>query len=177
MNGFLDQMRKHVAYVSVGPSTVRGQRTPGLVTSLRELLADVDLAQLATCGSTDFPNFLDGETERIERRMLAAARYWGIARKVLNIFLRAATYNHFLRDQFSLDRVESCLELPMDSLTANGLKARSQKHLLGRLPRWKGVRHLTPAANHQFQERATRIAELEKTLRVHLDIYLWLERG
>lgn len=174
MSDFLDQMHKHVAYTSVGPSTVRGQRTPGLVTKLRELLSEVDLAGLEAVEPQDFPNFLKSETKRIEQHMPAAARHWGIARKVLNIFLRAATYNHYLRRRFKLDRFEDLLELPMDSLTAKGLKSRSPARSL---PRWRGVKYLTPTDNQHFQARARQIAMERKTACVHLDIYLWLERA
>jgi hypothetical protein len=91
MGDFLTQMGKHVAYTSVGPSTVRGQRNPGLVSKLRELLSAVDLADIASREPQDFPNSLESETRRIEQNMPAASRHWGIARKVLNIFLRGAT--------------------------------------------------------------------------------------
>jgi hypothetical protein len=172
---FLAQMHRYVAYTSVGPSTVRGQRTPGLVAQLRELLSQVDLDELAACQPPAFPDFLNRETSRIQEGMPDEARYWGIARKVLNIFLRAATYNHYLRRQFPLDRFESVLELPMDSLTALGLKARSPARSL---PRWQGVKHLTQADNQRFQARALEIADAWGIpARVHLDIYFWLERG
>jgi hypothetical protein len=173
MDDFLTQMQKHVAYTSVGPSTVRGQRSPGLVGELRELLAAVDLAGLATCKPRDFTKILDAETTRIERSMPANARYWGVARKVLNIFLRGATYNHYLRSQFQLDRFEALLELPMDSLTAKGLKALSTARSL---PRWRGVKYLREVDNEQFQTRAEDIARQRDISRVHLDIYLWLDR-
>lgn len=173
MEDFLIQMHRHVAYTSVGASTVRGQRTPGLVSDLRELLAKVDLAGLADLEPGDFPSFLKAETKRIEQGMPTKSRHWGIARKVLNIFLRGAMYNHYLRREFKLHRFEDVLELPMDSLTAKGLKAKSKPRSL---PRWTGVKHLTASGNKHFQERAGEIASKHGMARVHLDIYLWLER-
>jgi hypothetical protein len=173
MKDLLAQMHRHVAYTSVGASTVRGQRTPGLVSELRDLLAKVDLAGLAQIEQSNFPKFLKAETNRIHQAMPAKSRHWGIARKVLNIFLRGATYNHYLRREFKLDRFERVLELPMDSLTAKGLKSLSPARSL---PRWKGVKHLRETDNEEFQRRALKIAENRCTLRVHLDIYLWLER-
>lgn len=173
MDDFLAQMRTHVAYTSVGASTVRGQKTPGLVSTLRVLLAEVDLERLAKLDPDDFPGFLKDETKRIKKGMPAKAQHWGVARKVLNIFLRSATYNHYLRHQFNLHRFEELLELPMDSLTAKGLKAISTPRSL---PRWMGVKYLTPAENKLFQVRAAEIASEREIARVHLDIYLWLER-
>ena len=83
----LTQMHRHIAYTSVGASTVRGQRTPGLVARLRELLSDLDLSRMTALKPHEFPSFLDAETERIKRRMPDGVRHWGIARKVINIFL------------------------------------------------------------------------------------------
>ena len=166
-------MKKYVAYTSVGASTVRGQKTPGLVSKLRQLLANVDLGKFARVKKSEFISLLDAETDAIRRRMPAGTQYWGIARKVLNIFLRGALYNIYLRQKFSLAPLEYLLEIPLDSLIVAGIKDRSP----GRsLPRWKGVKHLTEEASAVFQKRALEIASEQKLPRVHLDIYLWLDR-
>lgn len=105
--------------------------------------------------------------------MPSGIRHWGVARKVLNIFLRGATYNCYLRHAYSLGRLEDMLELPLDSLTVQGLKARSPQRSL---PCWHGVKHLTKGESDRFQDRASQIAKEHEVSRVHLDIFLWLER-
>ena len=105
--------------------------------------------------------------------MPPGARHWGVARKVLNIFLRGATYNWLLRDKYKLDRIEPVLELPLDSLTAKGLKSRSPKRSL---LQWHGVKHLKSEDSATFQNRAGEIAAEWQTERVHLDIVFWVER-
>lgn len=167
------QMHQWVAYTSVGPSTVRGQRSPGLVTKLRQLLAEVDLNEFSGCDPSDFDDLLNHQTATVKRRMPTGVRHWGIARKVLNIFLRGATYNCYLREMYRLARLEGSLELPLDSLTIKGLKSRSPKRSL---PRWHGVKHLEKDDSDRFQLRASEIASEHGVSRVHLDIYLWLER-
>lgn len=174
MKDFQTQMRYWVAYTSVGPSTVRGQRSPGLVSKLRSLLADVDLAKIGSFSPDPFASWLDAETLRIKQAMPRDKQHWGVARKVLNIFLRGATYNSFLRADFRLGEVESVLELPLDSLTAKGLRRLSPPRSL---PRWNGVKHLTQSDSDRFQQRANEIALKSETSRVHLDIYLFLDRG
>lgn len=169
----ITQMHRWVAYTSVGPSTVRGQRSPGLVANLRQKLAEIDLAKFAGCSPPDFPDLLDAQTASVKRHMPSGIRHWGIARKVLNIFLRGATYNCYLRHAYNLGGLEDMLELPLDSLTVQGLKARSPQRSL---PRWHGVRHLTKGASDRFQDRASEIAREHEVSRVHLDIFLWLER-
>lgn len=72
-----------------------------------------------------------------------------------------------------MDRIEDSLELPLDSLTVEGLKARSPKRSL---PHWHGVKHLAKQDSDRFQLRAAEIASEHGVSRVHLDIYLWLER-
>jgi hypothetical protein len=157
------QLKKYVAYTSVGASTVRGQRTPGLVSKLRELLMEeVDLCEFGRVSAHGFGPMLDAATEAIRSRMPPGTRHWGIARKVLNIFLRGAFYNIYLREAFGLAGLERLLELPLDSLTVVGMKKRSPARSL---PRWRGVKHLTPEHSASFQERALAIAESESTSR------------
>lgn len=144
-----------------------------MVTKLRDLLADIELGEFARCRPSRFEELLNVEAAKIVRRMPRDARHWGIARKVLNIFLRGATYNSFLREDFKLHRIERQLELPLDSLTVKGLKKRSPKRSL---PRWHGVKNLSEADSDRFQVRASEIAADLEVERIHLDIYLWLER-
>lgn len=173
-NGYLaDQMQRFVAYTSVGASTVRGQRSPGLVRVLRTLLYDVDLAAFSTCPTSDFSELLNDETRRIKNGMPLGTRHWGIARKVLNIFLRGANYNWLLRQEFGLARLDSVMELPLDSLTAKALKANSPPRSL---PRWRGVKHLAPVESALFQLRACEIAAGLGIDCVHLDIFWWVDR-
>jgi hypothetical protein len=116
---------------------------------------------------------LNDETERLLSGIPKSARHWGVARKSLNIFLRGATYNWHLRSEYRLSRVESWLELPLDSLTAKRLKEDSLKHPL---PRWKGVKYLSHADSDLFQARAHEIAKAKKIPRIHLDVFFWVNR-
>jgi hypothetical protein len=173
MKSFHDQMQRYVARLSVGASTVRGQRAPGLVTRCREELAAVDLRRFAVGNEATFKRRLNAETLRIQARLPQRCRHWGLARKVLNIFLRFALYNVHLRERFGLHKAEAFLEIPLDKFTAKGLQRRSPARSL---PRWPGVKHLTAGASERFQTRASEIAAKDGIDRVHLDIVLWLER-
>jgi len=88
-----------------------------------------------------FERLLDQETLTFKRRLPAGARHWGTARKALDVFLRDAAYNHYLREYFGLGPVEAWLEIPLDQDTAAGLRRDAPG---SGLPRWPGVRHLTP---------------------------------
>jgi N-glycosylase/DNA lyase len=60
----------------------------------------------------------------------------------------------------------------MDSLVAKGLKAEGKR---GQLPRWRGVKWLSPEENDQFQEFAADVARKRGIQRIHLDTFLWIE--
>lgn len=174
MNKFHVDMQRYVAWLSVGPSTARGQRTRGLVAQCRSMLAAIDLESFAVNDEAKFRSLLEERTLALQRGLPSRCQQWGLARKLLNIFLRSALYNAYLRERYELAHAEAFLELPLDKLTATGLISRSVGR---RLPRWTGVKHLQPDASDLFQRRASEIASEHRIARVHLDITLWLDRG
>lgn len=97
------------------------------------------------------------------------SRSWGVARKALNLFLRDAFFNTYLRKRFKLLRAEACCEVPLDGVVANGLRMRLPK----KLPSWPGVRPLTKEVSDAYQTAAMQEARRMHFSRVHLDIYLW----
>jgi hypothetical protein len=52
-------------------------------------------------------------------------------------------------------------------------RSLGQRDYEDRLPRWKGVSHLTPEANASYQEAAKQIAKASSICRVHLDMKYW----
>ena len=170
---FDSQMRAWVAYTSVGASTVRGLRTPGVVSALRKLLAQIDLNTLEKLEPSKFAKWLDEQTIAIKKRLPQKARFWGVARKCLNIFLRGACYNFYLRKSYQLQRIEQELELPLDSITVKKLKENSPANPL---PRWLGVKRLRPEDSSDFQQFARQLAQQRDQARIHLDIDFWGNR-
>ena len=90
---------------------------------------------------------------------------WGVARKCLNLFFRDSLYNFYLRTEYDLTKFEPFLEIPLDRFVGDALWEKDMS-----LPRWKTVKGLTPGDSAKFQAAALRIAELEGTHRVHLDM-------
>jgi hypothetical protein len=84
-----------------------------------------------------------------------------------------STYDHYLREEFKLYQLEEVLELSRDCLTAKGLKSINTPRSL---PRWNGVKYLTPNDNTHFQERAAELALESESAREHLANYIWLDR-
>jgi hypothetical protein len=93
---------------------------------------------------------------------------WGPARKFLNIFVRDAFYDFYLREAYSLACLEAELEIPLDSYVGRRLREKDT-----RLPRWKRVIDLTPEASALFQNGAAGVAKELGTYRVHLDVIYW----
>lgn len=165
----LNAIQSHAARGSVGASTVRGRGNAGTAKAAREFLRAIDLATFGS-GSAAFTAALDRSTDNLRAALPLAARHWGIARKVLNIFLRSCLYTTYLNAEFGLDRAEDSFELPLDSITALNLKRAAGR---GNLPPWPGVKHLSPSLSAQFQRAAAEEAAKRGVSRVHLDAVWW----
>ena len=149
---------------------LRGQGGKGVVGAARDYCKALNLGKLASFKrELTFVEYLDRATKELTR----SSQYlrWGAARKALNLFLRDALYNIYLNKAFKLDRVESWLEIPLDSVVAKGLRAMAER---GELPAWPGLKQLIPEISSKYQEFAKRQANKMDISRVHLDIYLWL---
>jgi len=156
------------ARVAVGPSSVRGQRAPGLVEAARVHLGSLDLRPLGVSRPDLFRRRLDRATERLARALPARGRSWGVSRKLLNIFLRDSFYTTYLCRGFRLDRAEYLFEIPLDSITARRLRAQLGR---GQLPRWEGVKRVSQSINAEY--RAAAVAAARDVARVHLDAFWW----
>lgn len=165
-DAFIHAVQCKVARQSVTVSAVRGQRTHGLVHAARNALVDLPLGPFGTSRRAVFSRHLDLATTHIRCRLPRAARTYGIARKVLNIFLRNALYTTYLRDNYDLARSEAFYEIPLDSIVAHAMRKNLPR---GSLPRWQGVKNLTPAVNALYQSAAQTLAADVAVPRVHLD--------
>jgi len=159
-----------VARISVGPSTVRGRGNTGVAKAARAYLRSIDLSRFGTTDECEFQTALNEETEALRRAFPEGARRWGLARKVLNIFLRDCAYTIYLAKEFNLSLAEDYFEIPLDSITAKELR----KTKSGRtLPRWLGVIHLHPRLSQQYQSAARKEAKMQGVSRMHLDALWW----
>lgn len=157
--------------MAVSASAARGQRAPGLVEAARRYLAVLPLRQFGVSREEVFRSRLDRATQRLTAALPGRGRSWGVARKLLNIFLRDALYTSYLRDRFRLGASEQFYELPLDSITAKRLR---REVAAGQLPRWKGVKYLIPEVSQQYQTAAAAIAIARGIARAHLDAYWWV---
>jgi hypothetical protein len=138
----------------------------GDIQCVRKFMDNLDIRQFSS--PAKFAHSLDLATKSLAKRLPKGR--WGAARKFLNIYLRNITYNFHLRQKYRLDRVESLLELPMDSFAAKGLHTEPEGNVL---PRWKGVIHLTPESSAIYQVVAALVAARLTICRVHLDLHYW----
>jgi|SRR5665213_196841 len=167
---FLHIIQCRAARIAVGPSAVRGRGHAGVSKSAREHLKSVDLAPFGTKNEKRFKAALDEDTEELRCALPKKAQKWGLARKVLNIFLRDCAYTIYLTQAYHLLLAEEFFEIPLDSITATELKRVSGR---GYLPRWPGVKHVTPELNAEFQRAAVGEAKKQGVARLHLDAFWW----
>ena len=165
----IENLRLRTAELSVAPSTVRKAGAPGTVRAAREALKSVDLGRFAVDSKSKFLEELDRETQTVRRRLPSGARHWGIARKVLNIFLRSCVQHRALSAALGLARLEFWLEIPLDSYTARGIHMCSGETL----PRWKSVKSLSPEQSAAYQAAARRLAQRVGCRPVHLEACWW----
>jgi len=166
---FLAAVQSRVARISVGASTVRGRGNKGAVYAARSYFRTLNLSDFGT-DTRKFSRVLDRKTQELLSLLPRGARHWGIARKLLNIFLRDCFYTTYLESKFKLGRIEEVLEIPLDSITAKHIKQVVNR---GELPAWPGVKHVTPTLSAQFQDIAATEAAKHKVARIHLDAVWW----
>ncbi len=167
---FIHIIQSRVARIAVGPSAVRGRGNTGVSKAAREHLKSLRLSKFGTKSGTVFRSALDAATEDLRLSLPWGTQKWGLARKVMNIFLRDCTYTSYLADAYHLLRAEEFYEIPLDSITVSALK-KTGVH--GQLPRWPGVKHMTPDLSAEFQLAALAEATNYGIARLHLDALWW----
>ncbi len=102
--------------------------------------------------------------------------FWGVSRKALNIFLMSALYHRVLYREYGLGRIEKYLEVPLDRDVASKLWKNS-KSSDAPLPKWQGIKSLTPKISIQYQEFAHNYARDKKIQRVQIDFLFWRQEA
>jgi hypothetical protein len=167
---FIKLVHKRVASVAVAASTVRGMGPKGTAAQARSFLARVNLKRFVVASEKEFARVLELTTQSFCRALPKAVGHWGLARKLLNIFLRDAAHNRVLNRKFGLAKIERWMEVPLDSHVGKQLRAVPEgRHL----PAWKTVVGLQPEVSEKFQIAASRLAKAKGLARVDLDICLW----
>ncbi|MBN2583205.1 MAG: hypothetical protein JXL80_09055 [Planctomycetes bacterium] len=169
----IQTIKKFEAVSCIGPSSLRGQGG-GVIGATRTYLEGIKLGRIPKGSQRSFSKWLDRHTEGILDSLPIPNRPWGAARKALNLFLRSALYNHYLRKTYGIRAVERWLEVPVDSLIADALKEQAPGR--EKLRRWPGLKHLTPKEHAVYQQCAKDLARKKRLpATVFLDNYLWLE--
>lgn len=168
---FLDTLRLRLAEIAIGPSALRNQGAPGVIAAARSFLKGLDLRSFVVHEESSFLAKLDAATLDLQQSLPEGTRHWGGARKALNHFLRDALYCTDLATYYGLQVSRNWLEVPLDSYADRGL--RRYPHLGCDLPRWLGIKYLTPGASGEYQCVASAVARAEDVARVDLDVIFW----
>ena len=170
-SSFLSAVQARAARICVGASAIRGQGS-GVAPPARQFLERLSLNPFCTARGARFQSQLDEATERLRVALPDKSRHWGLAWKLMNIFLRDALYSTYLAGAFPISNAEAYLELPLDKITSGNLWRIAGR---GELPCWRGVKHLIPKDSAAYQSFAAKyVASLKPAIaRVHLDTYWW----
>lgn len=163
-------MQRYVANVAITPSAVRGRGSKGVASTVQQYLARLDLDPLASLDPATFRTWLDTTTNELILALPDNARKWGLARKLLNIFLVQSFLNLHLNKEHNLSRLGDALETPLDAMATRELRKRAGRRAL---PRWTTIRKLRPADSDRYQDFALGEASRIGIPRACLDIVLW----
>ena len=163
-------MQAYLARIAPGGPALRNQGADGMAKAARKFLRKIDLGRIPAGKQADFERWLDKQTEALRKSFPRGGQNWGAARKVMNLFLRHASYNAFVRDRHRLQRIEGWLEVPLDGIVAKELARAAGR---GVLPRWPGLKGLDKDVSREYQEFAAKFAGRKAIARVHLDPLLW----
>src|SRR4030042_6343545 len=114
---------------------------------------------------------LDQETEELRKSFCKPAQHWGLARKLVNVFLRDAFYTVYLHDAYALDGAESRLYIPLDSIadasvedvkTSTQVPPANDTPAAYRAQLSEKLQALTPSAFERFAQRLLREAGFEQ---------------
>src|SRR5947199_10611691 len=150
----LREMQRYVANVAITPSTFR-KLGAGFVEAAQEFLASLNLKQLANLEPSEYPKWLEDQTQALMARFPIAER-WGPARKSINIFMVMASLNQFLCDEYKLHRFGYVLEVPLDNTVTKKLRAWVQARTRvrrGQFPTFS-IKQLKKADSDQYKEMA-----------------------
>ncbi len=110
-NDFIRAIQSRTARVAVSASSVRGAGGKVVVRAARDFLRQLDLSRFSVDSDARFASELDRATNELRAALPRGARHWGVARKVLNIFIRDCFYTSYLASKFRLDRSEPFMEI------------------------------------------------------------------
>lgn len=167
---FITRLQGRTAQAAIGASTLRNQGASGVVGSARKSLSKLNLWKFGKANRLTFPKLLDDATNNTMNCFPIDAQNWGAARKAANIFLRDACYNYDLCCYFGLARIRRWLEIPLDKDVA---KCLHHEQGGSNLPKWTGLKKLTPVASREYQDIASIVARRRRVARVDLDVYYW----
>ena len=170
----IENLRLRTAEIAVGPSTVRGAGARGVTWAARAALKRVPLRRFRVPTRSAFERVLESQTRAIQRRLPRGAQHWGVARKVLNIFLRSVVFHRHLCSAYGLERTEQWLEVPLDRHVAEGIR---HAYPNGGLPRWRTIKGLVPSVSAVYQMAGRSTAASRGVHPVHLEYYWWRVPG
>src|SRR5215469_5562004 len=136
MSDFLSTLQRFLAKIAITPSAIRGNAA-GVNEAIIRFLSTLPLGDFAD--PQRFAETLDEKTTEL-CSCFSRPIPWGTGRKCLNIFLRDALYNHYIRNHYRLDGLEPLLEIPLDGQVEAGLRRDARRHPhLAPLPAWDTI--------------------------------------
>ena len=165
---FIRMLQRKVANAAIGPSTARRMGPKGTIKAARLWLSTARLTRFSQATRSRFDDQLNAATNELKSCLPGSAAQWGVARKLLNIFLRDCNHDRFLCAAYNLARVKGWLEVPLDSHVATALREKDRS-----LPKWETVIGLEEHDSARYQQFASVLAARKGIDRIDLDLWFW----
>ena len=159
------------AQITVGPSAIRGQ-PEGTKKAAVKYLKNLDLKDFQNVTEKRFKEILDEKTGELQKEL--PSNSWGMARKIMNIFLIQCFHDKYLSEKYQLDGIIDFMELPLDNKNAKKIKEEADNEWK-QLPRWINITSLKKTTCEKYQECAKEIAKKKGIERYQLDLCWWRE--
>jgi len=171
---FIRELQVHQTRISITASTVRSQGKGTLSLARGFFAEEFDIARLRAPSERAYLRRLDEATEALHSQLSGKGKTFGLARKLLNIYIRDCVYSRILCDHYRLERIEPFLEVPLDGIVGGALvREACDRGQPRRLPAWHKIKGLTRGESDTYQAFASELAEEKGLARVHLDVVLW----
>lgn len=170
----LFDMQRYTATVGITASALRNLGPGRFVQTAREFLGGLDLSPLATLDSSEYPKWLEVQTQALMSKF--PRPFWGPARKAINIFMTMASLNRFSYEAYALERLAYVLEVPLDNVVEGKLRKFGRNRRLftqGEFPKWKSIKVLDSINSEKYQQIAQTMAKELEIPRARLDVVLW----
>ena len=172
MQNIIELHQKKISRTCIGANSTHATLGKnGLNVLHQNLYSVIKLNEVRACKSeNELKALLDSYTSKLKQKIAKPihSEHWGMCRKAINLYLRDCYYNKALNEHFSLDKVASYLETPIDSFAMKALAKYTS------FVKKSAIKALDKNTHQEWQKAAKTFAQTNKLPnRVDADLIIY----